>query len=151
VKCGTYFLAGVLAVVGCQQTTTTPPAARAEPDPPLAPFVGKPAPAVTWDLWGDWTLTRTARADGKAGAPGRFDESWHLRRREDKSKPVWTDPNRGETFTLVPGNGKGDRLRWRRYLGRVYDFSINRQSYGLLIMTDQDGENYMAVRSEGGE
>lgn len=134
-----------------QSTPAPPPKRTAQLDDPIAPFVGKPDKPITWDLWGDWMLTRMMREDGKPGAPGRFDESWHIQKRKDASKLVWQDPNRGETFTLIPGNGKGDRLRWRRYLGRIFDFSINKQSYGHLLMTDQDGENYFALRKEGGD
>lgn len=121
--------------------------------PELAPFRGKVAEPIKWDLWGDWEIVRTAREDGQEGAPGRWQESWHPRPREDKTMPLWLDPQRGEVFVLVPGNGKmtGDRLRWRRYRGKIFDFSVNRQSYGLLVMTDQDGEIYLAVRQEGGD
>lgn len=161
-------------VAGCSSpatpTTKTLTVTSPEPTPfidqPIPPFVGKPTKSITWDLWGDWMISRFSdretRADvndrdlfsrledGKELA-GRFEESWHPRPRDDKSKLTWVDPIRGETFTLISGDGKGDRLRWKRYRGRVFDFSINQQSYGLLVMTDQDGENYLAVRREGGD
>lgn len=121
-------------------------------EPPVAPFRGKVAEPITWDLWGDWTIMRTERRDGKKTDKGRFDESWHPRKGKDSTRrDVWEDPQRGELFAIIRGGkGEGERIRWRRYRGRVFDFSVNRQSYGLLILADQDGENYLAIRQEGG-
>lgn len=137
--------------VGFPHVSTTERPPSPGPALELTPFHGEPARPITWDMWGDWTLTRTERKDGQAGKGERFEETWHLQKREDNGILVWYDKTRGETFTLIPGLGKGDRLRWRRYRGRIFDFSVNEQSYGMLVLTDQDGENYLAVRTEGGE
>jgi hypothetical protein len=113
------------------------------------PFVGKRADGpIAWPLWGDWEITRTEREDGKPSSA--FRESWHPRKNADPLALVWHDPGRAETFTLHHTDA-GDMLTWRRYRGREFHFSIHRQSFGSLVMTDQDGDCYMAVRTEGGK
>jgi hypothetical protein len=118
--------------------------------PDLVPdFKGKPAAKrITWLLHGDWEINATEREDGKPSE--RFKESWHIQKNKDKDSNIWYDKYRGEKFTLH-ATEQGDILVWRRYLGREFHFSVHRSSYGVLTMTDQDGDHYMAIRTDGGD
>jgi hypothetical protein len=146
-----------LLLVGCAKPPTTTdklPIAQtvhetAEKVPPLSPFQGKRDKPITWDLWGDWHICNV-ETPGRTTHSPRWEESWHPRQRTDKSRLVWLDPIRGELFAMFH-TPQGDIIRWRRHRGRIVDFSVNEQHYGVLLMTDQDGESYLATRQDGGE
>lgn len=138
-----------LAVVlsGCSPNAPNTETSQATMPEPV--FQGKPAEKrITWDLSGIWSVSRFGTKENP-GKLGRWEAKWTLRR---ASRQVWDDEVGHARFLLnaVPvGNSDiAEMLVWERPDGTNWYFSINEQSFGFLLMTGDDGEQYMAVRSD---
>lgn len=132
----------VLASVGCGSTPTS---AVSEVQPRA--FHGKSASKpISWDLTGTWSVLRFGTKENP-GKLGRWGCEWHL---EAINRTSWRDSNgQGDLHLSRPDTPQ--TLIWLRPKGPPWYFSINEQSFGNLMMTDDDGERYHAVRTEGGE
>ena len=113
------------------------------------------AKPIDYDLSGIWDVSRfgTKKHPQKGE---RWEVKWNLRKANGNRHNVWFDrdckSDGCDVFRLltVPvGKGSGQVLVWQRLDGTVWNFSINEQQFGFLQMTGDDGDGYMAVRTEG--
>ena len=142
-----------LLLIGCGASSS--PLATTPVETPEPKFKGEPAEQrVNWSLAGTWNVQRfgTAKNPGKLGA---WETKWNIRQHEDHQG--YFDPISGDEFWLsmtpvgetVNGVTRvADFLVWKQTNGKRWYFSINEQSFGLLMMTGNDDERYMAVRSD---
>lgn len=114
-------------------------------------FKGEPASKqVDFDLVGTWKVSRFGTPE-RPGKKGRWEAHWHLSK---INHPLWTDRDSRAFLSLIPVevNGKpAEFLKWEKPDGSVMKFSINEMDFGVLTMTGDDDELYLAVRTEGGE
>lgn len=162
--CCLLFLAGVFGVALGIIPSERSPVAETRPAtipekkrwPDDASFRGTPAEKpVKWDLSGTWNAWRYGTKE-KPGKKGRWEAKWVLKEAHAAidSEMVFKDQNgQGEFYirrnTRGEGPWTGDLLVWAKPDGSWQAFSINEQSYGCLTMTGDDGEFYMAVRTDG--
>lgn len=156
-----------LVVVGCQQQqpTVDPPAEKLptfQSIPVNDPGIVEVAKQIDFDLSGTWNVSRFGtKLQPQKGE--RWETTWILRKPGGNRHNVWLSGDcmaSGENcdvFRLVTvpiggiNNGDGQVLIWQRARGAPINFSINEQSFGMLRMTGNDGDGYLAVRAEGGE
>lgn len=143
-------LFGVLCLLaGCGYRATTEPAVQKAILPEFQ--TGEIAPPIDFDLVGTWEVMRFGTAE-KPQKGERWETKWTLKktRRDD----IWEERDGPDVFRLltVPcGPVTGQILSWQRPDGTFWNFSINEQKFGFLMMTGEDGDRYMALRTEGGE
>lgn len=153
---------GLLLLAGCSQhlPISTPTAPL-----PERVFQGTPAEMrITWDLAGIWDVSRFGTKENP-GKLGRWEAKWVLKEMHVSinNEMCFEDENgEGEVYlqrvespqrwdrteTSAPPLWKGDMLIWVKRDDTARYFSINEQSFGFLMMTGDDGEQYTAVRSD---
>jgi hypothetical protein len=122
--------------------------ARKNAAPP--PFHGKPAhKPVDYDLTGTWKVWLYETPERKSKRE-RWEATWLLVK---KPEGYWVDGNGQGSFRLenvygLQEPGVPQYLHWTKPNDTAVYFSINKQSFGLLRMTDEEGEEYMAVRTD---
>ena len=160
-----FILVGVLIVLGCGQKT---PELTVEKFPELPVFrsipVNEPgivevAKPIDFDLAGTWSVSRfgTKHQPQKGD---RWEGTWKIGKRTSQRLRIWPEDDcKGhgceayKLLTVPVGDGSlrsGEVLVWLRVGERRY-FSINEQRFGFLQMTGDDGDGYIAVRTEGDE
>ena len=140
-------------LIGCQNTRMNQTEMIPEKKEPV--FQGAPAEKrITWDLAGIWSVQRFGTAE-KPGKLGRWEAKWTLKVSyvSISNERLYEDEGQGDFYLSRDGEAnnlpwKGDILVWVKRNDVVRYFSINEQSFGFLMMTGDDGERYMAVRSD---
>ncbi len=159
-----FFFLLVLLLIGCggygpssPQVVTNPPERKTHQEM-LSKFMGNPAEKkIDWDLAGIWNVSRFGTQD-KPGKKGRWEAKWTLAPKVSRiliaNELVYDDANgQGEFYLYRNGNSNdlpwhGDMLIWAKPDGAAWYLSVNEQSFGFLMLTGDDDERYMAVRSD---
>lgn len=153
------FVLLILALAGCSDrpVLTTPTAATSAEADIANVFRGPPADKrIGWDLAGTWSISRFGTKE-KPGKLGRWEAKWTLvRMNAEVSEHDYRDENGQGKFWLgsalapekVGPDRVADTLVWQKPDGNRMVLSINEQSFGLLMMTGDDDEQYLAVRSD---
>jgi hypothetical protein len=134
-----FLITALLLLAGCSK-----------PTPP--PFVGEPAKELVYfDLVGTWDIMRYQTVE-QADDPnyqdeGRFDAKWVLERLENTL--IWRDVHGQGEFELLH-YADGEYLYWKSPKDHRW-FSINRVSFGHLDLSDNKGQHYIMVRTDGGQ
>ncbi len=144
-------------LVGCGGIVTRPAPTSNEFVYAYPKFSGEPAGRrISWDLQGIWRVSRFGTKE-RPGKLGRWEATWNLQYKDVAVSGVLVDQNKQGCFWLstweVGGEVNGvtrvaDVLVWEHSDGKRWYLSVNEQSFGLLMMTGNDGEQYMAVRSD---
>lgn len=124
---------------------TTTATASVDDSVTVSNFRGGPAECRVWfDLTGIWHVIRFKNPEDTAKT-SRWEETWTLARNQVPDGLFWRD-TRGAAYYLTIGDVP--QFLHTDQLGML---SINRVSFGLLMMTDENGSRYMAMRTDGGE
>ena len=146
----------VCLLAGCSSSPPTSAPTPKQPDA-VSTFFGTPAKKrIDWDLSGTWNVNRFG-TEKKPQKGDRWEAKWMLKEAHGNRQQTWLDRNSGGVWRLVGfpiDNVKGvtkfaDVLVWDQANGERMCFSINDQRFGYLEMTDEHGEQYMAVRTDG--
>lgn len=132
----------VLLTFFCQGCGVTEPI---ETEPPPLIFIGEPAAKpIDFNLSGVWKAFRFETPD-KPGKIGPWEAIWRLRQ---IGAQCWEDANGQGVFKITRPGQTHQHLIWNRTNGPALHLSVNDCIHNTLIMNGDDGEQYMAIRTE---
>jgi hypothetical protein len=139
----------LLAAQGCDFNRGKTKSSHEDPSPQER-FVSMNLPKcdpVDFDIVGSWNVFNYVEEDEPPSSKTRFEANWHLENQNER----WRDKHGLGLFELA-GKNPEVLIWWRaETAGGTMFFAITEQRFGIMFLTGEDGQKYMAIRTEGGE